>query len=198
MGFLKEQWEKFRAKSLFGKFFDVLFIVLIITMFIPEGRVMIQRVILNTGFFSSSKVNDNTMLSPSSIGWQLTDLEGNTTTLGAMEGQVVFINFWGTWCPPCNAEMPGIIGLMERVNPEVEFVFATSDPSINVKNHLAKKSWELPAYTYTHNPGNELMTASLPSTFIIDKEGKIVHRSSGMKQWNTQAAEDLLNGLSGR
>lgn len=195
MNFLKAQWEKYKDKSILAKVSDVLFVGLMVMVLIPEGRILLQRAILQTGIFGSSEINEDSMLSSASKQWQLTDLHGTTITLKDLEGQVIFLNFWGTWCPPCNAEMPGIIALMKRTHPQIKFIFASNEPANRVRDHLLRKGWDIPAYIFQIEPGTELDASSLPTTFIIDPTGKIVHRSSGMKQWDTQDAEDLLNGM---
>jgi len=196
MDFMKTLWKKYKRKSLWSKLSDAVFVALIVLMLLPDGRVLLQRGMLQTGILGSISINEDRLLSPASKQWALTDLEGNTINLHDLQGQVIFLNLWGTWCPPCNAEMPGILTLMERTDPKVKFIFATNEPANRVQQHLTRKGWALPAYTYRAGPGLELTSESLPSTFIIDRYGKVVHSSSGMKKWNTQEAENLLNRLA--
>lgn len=196
MDFIKTLWEKYKRKSLWSKLSDAVFVALIVLMLLPDGRVLLQRTILQTGLLGAISINEDELLSPASKQWVLTDLEGNIITLNDLQGQVIFLNLWGTWCPPCNAEMPGILALMERTDPKVKFIFATNEPANRVQQHLTRKGWALPAYTYGAGPGLELTSESLPATFIIDRNGKVVHSSSGMKKWNTQEAENLLNQLA--
>lgn len=190
------QWENWKARSFWNKLSDVVVAALLVAMLIPDGRIFIQRMVLETGLFGSTDVNAAGMLSEASQSWLLTDLAGNSMQLKELEGEVVFINFWATWCPPCNAEMPGIIALMERVGADVQFIFVTNENPALIQKHLLKKGWDIPVFTYATVPGTDLSATSLPTTFIIDKEGNIVHRSEGMRDWDTQHAVDLLNQLA--
>lgn len=195
MNWIISQWESWKAKSVWSKLSDVVFTALLITMLIPDGRILIQRLVLQTGLFGSANLNAEGTLSKTSKHWQLTDLEGNRIELQQLKGQVVFINFWATWCPPCNAEMPGIVSLMEKTHHDVQFIFATNENPTLVQKHLLKKGWDIPVFIYTTDPGTDLSATSLPTTYIIDKKGNIVHRSEGMRDWDTQHAVDLLNQL---
>ncbi|MCB9185568.1 MAG: TlpA family protein disulfide reductase [Flavobacteriales bacterium] len=195
MKWLTEWWEKYKTKSVWSKLTDAFYLVFFIMVITPSGRTWLQRGLLQVGLFSSTEINEDTMLSDASLQWPLTDLEGNTTTLSELEGKVVFLNFWSTWCGPCTAEMPNIIALMQRVD-DVVFIFAAHEPRETVQNYMTKKDWKIPAYTYRSAPGPDLHHGSLPTTFIIDANGRIVHRSSGMKKWNTQETVDLLNSLT--
>ena len=65
----------------------------------------------------TSDTDENTTPAPD---FTLTDQYGNTHTLSDYKGQVVFLNFWATWCPPCRAEMPDIQKLYEKYQDSKE------------------------------------------------------------------------------
>lgn len=196
MKFIRDWWEKFKAKSAWQKLLDVIYVAFLITILTPDGRIMLQRGMLQFGLFSSTELNENAPLSQASLNWKLTDMSGDAITLKELTGKVIFLNCWSTWCGPCTAEMPNIIDLMEQMNDNVVFVFAAHESATTVQQYIERKDWEIPAFVYESNPGNELHFGSLPSTFIIDKSGTVVHRSSGVKKWNTQETVDLLNELA--
>ncbi len=196
MKFIKDRWEKFKAKSPWQKLLDVVYVVFLITILTPSGRTKLQQGLLELGLFSSTELNENAPLSTASLNWKLTDMSGDAITLEELNGKVIFLNCWSTWCGPCTAEMPNIINLMEQTNDNVVFVFAAHESGTTVKEYLERKDWKIPAYVYETNPGTELHFGSLPTTFIIDRNGAVVHRSSGIKKWNTQETIDLLNELA--
>lgn len=195
MGYLKAQWEKYKTKSVWSKAIDVFYLAFFIAVVTPQGRTFLQRGLLELGLFSSTEVNENAMLSTTSLNWKLMDMDGNTILFSDLQGEVIFLNFWSTWCGPCTAEMPNIIELMERMEGRATFVFASHEAAETVQNYITKKEWNIPAHVYSASPGSELHHGSLPSTFIISREGKVVHRSSGMKNWNSKETVDLLNTL---
>lgn len=192
MNILKRQWEKFKAKSLWGKSTDIFFLVFIVMMFTTDGRVMIQRIILKTGIFGDFNANESRQLSDASLQWQFEDENGQPAQLADFKGQMVFLNYWATWCPPCNAEMPSIIELMEKADGKVKFVFLTHEGRERVEKHLTRKEWNLPVYYYQFAPPEQIASPSLPTTFIIDRDGKMIYQSKGMRDWSDDEALELL------
>lgn len=194
MKWLKKQWEGFLAKSFWGKFWDVLFVAVIILLIIPQGRIEVQRLIVKTGILGGTDANLSTEADPATLEWTLVDLNGQQTTLGELNDRPVFINFWATWCPPCKAEMPSIISLIEQVGDDAHFVLVTSEDPERVKSFLQKQGWDLPVYFSTTPAPPQLTAQSLPTTYVIDGKGQIIHRSEGMRDWGSEEAVELLLG----
>ena len=121
----------------------------------------------------------------------VTDLEGKTWRLADFKGKVLFLNFWATWCPPCREEIPDfiaaykelrsqgleIIGLsVDRMTMEKLGEF-TKDVGINYPVGLATQD-QIRAF----RPGDYI-----PSTLVIDPEGRIRHRHVGAMDKDTLA-----------
>ena len=194
MNFLKKYWERFKAKSIWGKSSDVFFLVFLIMMLTSDGRILFQRMVLSTGLFGSYEASDPVPLSNDELRWQLIDDQGEQVSFSSFIGKPVFLNFWPTWCPPCNAEMPGIIDLKNELGDQVNFVFVTTETSEKVTAHLRAKGWDIPVYFYEYLPSESFSSEALPTTLIINAQGEIVHKSEGMRKWNTESAKELLLG----
>lgn len=194
MNWFKKQWEVFKAKSFLGKFWDVLFVVVIIMFLIPDGRMLIQRGILKTGLMGSTTSNEDIKLDSNALSWRLMDLEGRQLTLGELSDRPVFINFWATWCPPCKAEMPSIISLMEKAGDQSHFILVTSEEREKVVAFLDRQGWDLPVYFPLSDYPPQLSAASLPTSMVISTDGKIIHRSEGMRDWASKEAVELVTG----
>jgi len=125
----------------------------------------------------------------------LVDQYGNTHTLSDYRGKVVFINFWATWCPPCNEELPDIEELYQEYNlnsDEVVFLGIVNPISDNYPNNSDVSKEEIieflddKGYTFPvlfDETGDILSTyqiSAFPTTFIIDKEGNVVGYVPGM------------------
>lgn len=122
------------------------------------------------------------------------DMDGKTVSFSEYtKGKVVFLNFWGTWCPPCRAEIPDIIEISKELKDK-DFVVigiavekAAPDMAKNKVAEFAKKS----GIDYTLIIGNSELyqayggIANIPATFIIDKDGTIAESISGMKDKST-------------
>lgn len=109
---------------------------------------------------------------------ELTDTAGNPTSLDDYGGQVVLVNLWATWCPPCKAEMPAFESFYQKYKDEGFVIVAINDgdPTPDVLQFvedygLTFPVWLDPKYIATEQA---FKTLNLPSSFVIDREGTIV------------------------
>ena len=109
------------------------------------------------------------------------DGSGRTIDISKQKGKVLFINFWATWCPPCIQEMPSINTLKKQLNKK-DILFLMVDVDDNYKKSskfMEKNKYDLPVYTAVSSVPQEFLSGSIPTTVIIDKEGKVVGRHEG-------------------
>ena len=109
------------------------------------------------------------------------DGNGTTIDISKQKGKVLFINFWATWCPPCIQEMPSINKLKKQFD-EKDIMFLMVDVDNNYKKSskfMANNKYELLVYTPASEIPKELLSGSIPTTVIIDKEGKVVGHHEG-------------------
>ena len=112
----------------------------------------------------------------------LKDTKGDSFTLSMARGKVVIMNFWATWCPPCRMEIPELIKLYNRLkNEEIELIGISLDQTENQAVKGAEK-FKIP-YRIFHDTGKRVATRygirSIPSLFIIDREGNLRHTHKG-------------------
>jgi len=88
--------------------------------------------------------------------------------------------------------MPSIIDLMEKTNGKVKYIFLTHESREKVEGHLARKEWDLPVYYYQYAPPEQIASSALPTTFVINSQGELIHQSKGMRNWNDDQALELL------
>lgn len=194
MNWIQRQWQKFAEKSRWGKFWDILLLVILLLLIVPDGRVMVQRTLLKTGLMGRTKANVHDALLNSTAQWALMDLDGTTARFGELSDRPVFLNHWATWCPPCRAEMPSIISLIEKTGDRAHFILLTSEEPDKVRAFLKKQNWDLPVYFPLSATPEQLQAESLPTTLIINTEGTIIHRSAGMRDWGSEKAVELVVG----
>ncbi len=112
----------------------------------------------------------------------LTDQYGNTHTLSDYKGKIVYINFWATWCPPCNMEMPDIESFYNENKDDEEIVMlSVCFPKIQheldidgIKEFLKEKDITYPVlFDEEDKLGYDYYVTSYPTSFFIDKEGYI-------------------------
>ncbi|MHA6259603.1 thiol-disulfide oxidoreductase ResA [Sporosarcina sp. CAU 1771] len=108
--------------------------------------------------------------------FELTDLDGVTHRLSDYRGEGVFLNFWGTWCPPCKEEMPYIEELYEEFEEKGvrTITISLKDTALSVKNFQNDNKLTFPIARDTTEAVKEAYKfIPLPTTFLINKDGKI-------------------------
>jgi peroxiredoxin len=128
----------------------------------------------------------------------LKTLDGRSLTLSQLKGKVVFLNFWATWCPPCRAEMPSMEALYQQFKDAgLEVVAVDLQESVaEVKAFIADNKLTFPvALDTSGNVGNNYNTQSIPATYIIDRDGKILAQAVGSRNWNTPAITAAFQAL---
>lgn len=127
---------------------------------------------------------------------KMVDADGNMTSLAALKGKVIFLNYWATWCPPCIAEMPNIVKLHEELGSEVAFVMLSFDKDFEkAKDFNNKKGYQLPIHAPASKIPAMLASSSLPTTYIIDKDGNLVFTHKGMANYNSSEFKEFLENL---
>jgi peroxiredoxin len=111
----------------------------------------------------------------------LTDLNGNRVELEDYRGKGVFLNFWGTWCKPCEREMPYMQRQYETYKEQGVEILAVnvSETNVSVKNFADRYRLTFPI---PMDKQREVTKAygigPIPTTILIDKNGKVVGRTS--------------------
>lgn len=135
-------------------------------------------------------------VSDEAYSWQLTDTEGNSHGFTETKGKVVFLNLWATWCGPCLKEMPDIQKLYNDYGDKVGFLLVTEEETAKVEAFLQKKAYTLPIYfTDSGDMPKEIASKSMPTTYIIDKSGKIARAETGVANWNGSEVRAMLDSL---
>jgi len=170
---------------------NIIFIVLIAAIIYPNSRAWILR---QLAFAPSVKTEANSPIL-SSYNWNLKGLNASDVNFTALKGKVIFVNFWATWCPPCRAEMPLIQKLYNDYKDRVHFVFVTTDDKQKVNSYFQEHDLNLPTYNMLSRDPTEFTTRSIPATYIVSKNGKIVVSTVGAADWNSKKIRKLLEKL---
>ena len=178
-----------------GRIVTVLMLVgLALLLFTPVGfhaKVWVNRLLS----FNPTPVEERQQQRLETFNWRLKDRQGNGFNLKEARGEVVFINFWASWCPPCVAEMPDLRDLHEDYGEEVTFLFVARDRQEKVDAFMSKHGYDLPVFYEVDLTPSQIYNAALPTTFIIDKKGAIVVAEVGSADWNSSETRELLDGL---
>ncbi|CAM3566628.1 TlpA family protein disulfide reductase [Zobellia roscoffensis] len=127
--------------------------------------------------------------------WEVTDLDGEVHSFQDKKGEVVFLNLWATWCKPCLEEIPDLQMLFNDYGNKVNFMLVSQEEFGRVINFVQKRGYNLPFY-YSKNQVPEIFRSStIPTTYILNKDGKIVMAENGAVDWNGDEIRELLDKL---
>ena len=111
------------------------------------------------------------------------DLDGRPVSSDSLRGKVVIVNFWATWCGPCRAEIPDLVALQERYREQLQIIGVSEDegPVESVRRFAADHKVNYPIVMTTTEirqrfPGVQ----ALPTSFILDRESRLVQKHVGM------------------
>jgi thiol-disulfide isomerase/thioredoxin len=131
----------------------------------------------------------------------LKDANGQKVRLRDLRGKPVVLNFWATWCGPCNAEMPTLVEMEKQYDTRgVLFIAASLDDAktrANIPGFLAKHAVGFPVwYGATADDLDRLkLGGAVPATVFLDAEGRIVARILG--QARPEEVKERLDWLTG-
>lgn len=135
------------------------------------------------------------------VDFNLTDQYGNTHTLSQYKGKTIFLNFWGTWCPPCRAEMPDIQKLYEEFDQEGEdalVILGVAAPNLGkeksedgIKTFLEENGYTYPVLMDTEAGLFQTYgITSFPTTIMIDRDGNLFGYATG--QLNEETMRSII------
>jgi peroxiredoxin len=130
----------------------------------------------------------------------LPDLHGQVVRLSQLRGKVVLLNVWATWCPPCRKEMPTMETLYQKMKG-ADFVMLAASQDVDGKNtvtpYLQEGGLTFPVLLDVNGEiGKKYGVTGYPETYIIDRQGDIVHHHIGYNDWSQPAVEASLRRLA--
>jgi thiol-disulfide isomerase/thioredoxin len=181
-------------------FWNGLFLaVLLVLLFVPSAKAYLMQGLMQVGLFKPHTETTAQSKFTNLSGIKFKDAEGNSIDLGDLKGKVIFLNFWATWCPPCQAEMPSVNQLYEqfRNNKDVVFLFIDADGDFaKAKKFMDRKKYSLPVYSMESSVPEEIFKGSLPTTVVFDKEGRLSYKGEGAANYADQKFLDFMRKLT--
>jgi thiol-disulfide isomerase/thioredoxin len=110
-----------------------------------------------------------------------TTLDAKPFSLTSLEGKPVFINFWGSWCPPCKKEAPDLRSFSDGLGGQAAFVgVAIDSPSADARTFIRKAGWRYPIVSrHCCDLANRYGVTYFPTTIVVNGRGQVVDRLVG-------------------
>ncbi len=152
------------------------------------------------GQTSSSEPVDDAALETygeADYGWTIRPLDGRETSLESYRGEVLFINLWASWCTPCVRELRSIERLRERIgDADVRFLIVAAEGERPVRRFLRRYHYDLPFYLEISRIPATFALRGLPTSWVVDRDGRIVLLRHGEAVWDTDEVEAFLRRVA--
>ncbi len=150
------------------------------------------------GFFAGCYSSSH----PARIGSSAPDFtlqdSDHTVTLSQFRGQVVLLNFWATWCPPCIEETPALVRMQNQMKSKGVTVLAVSIDADDAAYHKFLKDYSVSMVTVRDEAKKASTlygTFGWPETYVIDRQGVIRRKFIGPVDWTSPEITDYLSKL---
>ena len=183
----------------------ILFYLIVVAILVVPSTRDRATTIMQSAIIHSGMVNASTDAAGKEVfnyDFVVRDLSGKEVAFKDFRGKVIFLNLWATWCGPCRSEMPSIQELYNGIDKEkIAFVMLSLDEerrSEKVKGYVSEKAFSFPVFMPQGQLTNQLYVDTIPTTFIIDKDGYIVAKETGMRNYNTARFKKYLEDLASK
>ena len=136
------------------------------------------------------------------VDFDLADLAGDIHSLQRYRGSVVFLNFWATWCGPCRTEMPDLQQLHDDLGDEAHFAMLAinlQEDAVQVRRFAGELGLSFQILLDSSGETSAAYGArTLPMSYIIDKDGAILARIIGVRDWAEPEFAELFRALTRR
>lgn len=173
-------------------------LVMVLLIVNPSAKAFVMEGLMKAGLFQPNTEIRSAQTSTTVNDVSFLNEKGEQVRLSDLKGKVVFINFWATWCPPCIAEMPSINKLNNKFKSNKDFALLMVDVDNNQKrsaNFLKRRRYELPLFTPASEIPGSFLSGSIPTTVVLDKQGKMVFRHEGAADYTNKDFMKFITGL---
>jgi peroxiredoxin len=128
----------------------------------------------------------------------LPSADGHQVSLQQYRGKIVFLNFWATWCIPCREEMPALEGLHQKYQAQDLVIISIDlkESADQVRAFFDKHSLSFPALLDQNGSVfRDYLVAGMPTTYLIGRDGTMLARGVGGRDWTRAEALQLIQEL---
>ncbi|MFZ4930257.1 TlpA family protein disulfide reductase [Chryseobacterium sp. Mn2064] len=168
-----------------------LVVIIAVVALVPGIRNKLQEL-----FFPVATIENAVHISENDYDIELKGINTPSTNLKNFKDKGLFLNFWGTWCPPCRKEWPSIQKLYDSRKDNVDFVLiAMNDKEDDIRKFLKENNYTVPVYIAQSPISEKILPRVFPTTFLLDKNGRILIKEDASKDWNTETVHQFIDNI---
>lgn len=174
--------------------------LLLLLLINADAKSWVLQQLVRTGIFNA-KIEKGEISKTSAkpaVDFIVRNAEGELFSVASLQGKVVVINFWASWCPPCRAEMPSLNNLYQHFRNDERIIFlfiSEDDHPETAASYLRKNNWSLPVYSRSGPVPENIFSGSLPTTIVLNKQGAAVFRHEGLAGYDNNSFIQRLQAL---
>ncbi len=170
-----------------------LLILTLVFILLITGSILLYNNLKNNADVANNGVSENRSPAPD---FTVYDMRGNEVSFSEFKGKPIVINFWATWCGPCQSEMPHFEDAYEKYGDDIEFLMLNLTDGMRetpetVQAFINHFGYTFPVYYDIGYAADAYEISPIPATFFIDKNGNIV--SSQIGALNAATLERNIN-----
>ncbi|HAM09133.1 MAG: hypothetical protein A2X05_02565 [Bacteroidetes bacterium GWE2_41_25] len=164
-------------------------------------RTLLSFIIIVMVYSSGKSQSDSTTLTKTgdmAPAFKCRTIDGKSLDISKLKGKVIMLNFFATWCPPCNLELPVLQKkIWEKHGTDPDFVLiilGREHSEKEIRDFVTKKNFTMP---FAPDPKREVFslyaTQNIPRNVIIGKDGRILYQSTGFSEEQFTIIEELVS-----
>jgi peroxiredoxin len=130
--------------------------------------------------------------------FRLPDLHGEYHHSSEYRGKVLIVNFWASWCAPCREELPSMNRAWAELQDESVVMLAINVGEDREAVLAFNRDYPIDFQVLLDSYGNisqRWRVVGMPTTFLVNRKGKIIHRIAGKREWDSEELLGLVRGL---